>query len=656
MAGNNGFMTVVAGSNGLAIKVAGSDGFMAGLPALLDSGDFMTNVTSSTTEEVDVKYYLSLVEKILDQAMDIADDIANGGWAKGNQGQTKSLTLPSIGTSVPLSPTINELYDQIKALQTNSAQQTMESLSVKLSSFSWDAKAVLTLLALSVYYLENCRRAQIQASDNLLCLMATLRGETPAGMTNAFVALNDLIKETLEFTKRIVEFVSYSKDSGEFSAPINISANFYYVIVIVLGCSVLFGRMISKSNEYPDLSSFSDMVNKICQSFNNQVEDFKQMEEEHLYQKIEEVSNSCDDIVELLTELFCTKNGSSAVYQGSKRTMVKVEELKNKSVMLLISDLNLSNDDLATLSSIYNASTFKNYEIIWVPVPEAYNETMQKQFLDMRSRMQWYTCTSMVSMAAAKFIQEKWQFRQQTKVVLLNQKGKVVNMDAMTMIRLWGWKAFPFTEKKDYELWNTQGINWLELVVNKTICPYIEQCFERKELLVLYDSAEDSKTVHEIEEYLEKINGYSVSHIAIRISKRREQFLTRLENCISLKMQANPDIYDSLTQELLELYTSYKKHGGFAIIARGSRVVINARLTDFAMVLSQHPTWIKRVTHTQAFEAVFQEHYNQVIVKQRCHHFYIPNMVGNVPKRIKCTVCSRDMKTAVTFECCHGAH
>lgn len=179
--------------------------------------------------------------------------------------------------------------------------------------------------------------------------------------------------------------------------------------------------------------------------------------------------------------------------------------------------------------------------------------------------------------------------------------------------------------------------------------------FERKDLLFLYDSAEDSKTVHEIEEYLEKIN-YSVFHRAIRISTKREQFLTRLENCISSKMQATSDIYDSQTQELLLLYTSYKKQGGFAIVARGSSVVVNARLTDFATVLSQHQTWIKRVTQTQAFEAVFKEHYEQVIVKSRCHHFYIPNMVGNIPKCIKCTVCPRFMKTVVTFECCHGAH
>ncbi|KAF8016424.1 hypothetical protein BT93_H1821 [Corymbia citriodora subsp. variegata] len=520
----------------------------------------------------------------------------------------------------------------------------MRSLVEELSSFSWDAKAVLTLSAFTVCCTKKWCRLQSEASDEISCLAAGLIGKTPTVMTQAFVEICNLIKETLEFTKLIVEFGSYSKSSREMLE--SISANSYYIIIFVFFSSDLFSHMISTGNELtePDPLNFLKQVKTKHQSFKKEVEKL-------LHQNIERISSGCTNIVELMTALF-----SLTVYQCSMSTTVKVEELENKSVMLLISDLNLSNDDLTTLSGIYHASTFKNYEIMWVPVMEAHNEVTQKQFLDMRSEMPWYTCTSMVSKPAAKFIQEEWQFKQQTMVIVLNEQGKVVNKDAMTMIRLWGWKAFPFTESKDKELWNRRGINWLELVVNKTICPYMEQYCERKELLFLYDSVEDSKSVREIEEYLEKINGYSVSHRDIRIKMKREQFLTSLETCISSKIKATSDTYDTLTQDLLELYTSYKKQGGFAIIARGSTVVVNARLTDFATVLSQHQTWIKRVTQTLPFEAVFQEHYDEAITKPRCHLVYIPNMVGHVVKRIKCPKCSQDMKTAVTYECCHDAH
>ncbi|KAF8016400.1 hypothetical protein BT93_H1801 [Corymbia citriodora subsp. variegata] len=646
--------------------MARNNRFMTSLLALLDDSKFMKDVVSkpcSGTEQINVRCYLNLVEKILNQAMTIVNDVAKNTPPKGDQRQSKSSTSLSLETSLPLSSTINELCYQITCkARNNDVHQTMASLLNTLSSFSWDVKAVLTLLALSVYYAEHWRLAQIEESDDLLSITAMLRGSHAIGKSSdtqrikAFVALNNLIKLTLEFTKCAVEFVSYSNDFGEISASVDTSARFYYIIVIILGCSVQFSGLISMSNEFlgQDLWTFSDRVTMKYESFKQEVENLRERHAEQIsYQKIKKIFKRCTDIVELMAALFCTKNDFSTVYHCCKRTTVTVEKFKSKNVMLLISDLNLSDEDLGTLTSIYSECNFQcsNYKIMWVPIVEEHNEVMQKKFLDKRSEMRWYTSNSMVSKSAAKFIRKKWQFRQQTKVVVLNQQGKVVNMDAMAMIRLWGKEAFPFTESKGKELWNRQGINWLKLVVNNTIFPDVEQSFEREELIFLYGSGEDLQTVQKIEKHLKEINGYLVPYKALNISNKREQFLTRLESCLSLKMQASSDVYDSLAQELLELYTNYKQCSGFAVITRGSSVVVNTRLMDFETVLSQHQKW---VTQAQAFEVLFKRYYNEVVRKPRCHHFYIPNLVGGIPECIKCAKCSRYMKTAVTYECCHG--
>ncbi|KAI3442032.1 uncharacterized protein J3R85_001613 [Psidium guajava] len=257
--------------------------------------------------------------------------------------------------------------------------------------------------------------------------------------------------------------------------------------------------------------------------------------------------------------------------------------------MLLISDLDLSDEDLETLTSIYNERTFQcsNYKIMWVPIAEEQNEAMQKKFLDKRSGMRWYTSNSMVGKPSAKFIQKKWQFRQHNMVVVLNEQGKVVNMDAIAMIRLWGGEAFPFTESKGQELWNNQGINWFKLVVNNTLFPYVERGLEEGEHIILYGSVEDPQTVQKIEQYMREIAFYR----CIDVNTKREQFLSRVESCLYLKMQASSDIYDSRVQELLELYINYKQRGGFVVISRGSTVVVNARLADFEAVLSLHQEW-----------------------------------------------------------------
>ncbi|XP_039155960.1 uncharacterized protein LOC120287279 [Eucalyptus grandis] len=426
--------------------MAGNNRFMASLLALLDDDKFMRDVVSkpcSATEQVNVRCYLNLVEKILSQAIAIVDDVAKNTPPKGDQCQSKSSTSLSLEPSLPLSSTINELCYQITCkARNNDVYQTMASLFNMLSSFSWDAKAVLTLLALSVYYAEHWRLAQIEESDDLLSLTAMLRGSHAIGKSSdtqrikAFVALNNLIKLALEFTKCAVEFVSYSKDFGEISASVDISGHFYYIIVIILGCSVQFSGLISMSNEFlgQDLWTFLERVTTKYESFKKEVENLREKHVEQIsYQKIKKLFKHCTDIVELMAPLFAPRTifrqfinvarGQrlasqsqlssvafdywSLLYINIPRMNVTVEKFKDKNVMLLISDLNLSVEDLGTL-----------------PASTEHNEVMQKKFLDRRSEMRWYTSNSMVSKPAAKFIRKKWQFRQQTKVVVLNKQGR----------------------------------------------------------------------------------------------------------------------------------------------------------------------------------------------------------------------------------------
>jgi len=59
--------------------MAGNNSFLTSLLGLLDDDKFMKDVMSkpcSETEQVNVRFYLNLVEKILNQAMAIVDDVA----------------------------------------------------------------------------------------------------------------------------------------------------------------------------------------------------------------------------------------------------------------------------------------------------------------------------------------------------------------------------------------------------------------------------------------------------------------------------------------------------------------------------------------------------------------------------------------------------
>lgn len=177
------------------------------------------------------------------------------------------------------------------------------------------------------------------------------------------------------------------------------------------------------------------------------------------------------------------------------------------------------------------------------------------------------------------------------------------------------------------------------------------------ELICLYGSAEDSKSVEEIKNNLSKIK-IPVSVNFFDINPNRKQFLFRLENCISWMMQAIKEMPNSLMLGLPELYNSYKKQSGFAIVARGSNVIVNTSVTDLLKVLSKHEEWINKVTNTQDFETHFVACHNEVASPSQCLEFSIPKMFGDMPEYTKCPKadCTLNIETVTTFKCCHGKH
>lgn len=188
-------------------------------------------------------------------------------------------------------------------------------------------------------------------------------------------------------------------------------------------------------------------------------------------------------------------------------------------------------------------------------------------------------------------------------------------------------------------------------------CVLIVGQFESEELIFMWDSAEDSQTVTKIKDHMSKMENYiSFSYKFFNINTKREQFLFRLENCISFTMQGSMKMSDHL--KLLELYTGYKKQSSFAIVARGSSVIVNTSLEDLSDVLSKHEEWIEVGTNIQDFEIHFLEYFKKVIKQPQCYQFSIPNMVGKIPECIQCPIddCARNMETVVTFKCCHGKH
>lgn len=175
---------------------------------------------------------------------------------------------------------------------------------------------------------------------------------------------------------------------------------------------------------------------------------------------------------------FQTFSFSSAMFIQSSNLcfsckQVGIDTLLGKTVLLLVSDLDILTPQLQILSHIYQESRSRmefQYEIVWLPVLDksiAWDEGHEHRFQELQSMMPWYTLhhPSMVEPAVAKYIKELWHFTTKPILVALDPQGRVVSKNAFYMVWIWGNLAYPFSGVKESALWGAE--QWrVDLVVN----------------------------------------------------------------------------------------------------------------------------------------------------------------------------------------------
>lgn len=152
---------------------------------------------------------------------------------------------------------------------------------------------------------------------------------------------------------------------------------------------------------------------------------------------------------------------------------VGIEALRGKTVLLLISDAEISSDELIILGQIYQDSRKRQefqYEIVWLPLLEkstSKDEQNVNKFEHVLSRMPWYALhdPNLLEPAVARYIKEVWHFSRKPMLVALDPHGQMVSPNAIHMVWIWGNMAYPFTQKRESDLWNHH--EWrVKLVVN----------------------------------------------------------------------------------------------------------------------------------------------------------------------------------------------
>lgn len=162
---------------------------------------------------------------------------------------------------------------------------------------------------------------------------------------------------------------------------------------------------------------------------------------------------------------------------------VNIEVLRRKHVILLISGLDIHQDEIIILSHyqaeladpLVRQGQEKHYEMVWLPIvdnvaKDQYSpEENRRDFERLQAMMIWYTVLDpfAIEPAVIEFVKNIWHFEKRPIAVSLDPQGRVASENALPMMWIWGNLPFPFSKEREEALWKSAYATWrLELLVD----------------------------------------------------------------------------------------------------------------------------------------------------------------------------------------------
>ncbi|XP_059460326.1 protein SIEVE ELEMENT OCCLUSION B-like [Corylus avellana] len=541
-----------------------------------------THIVPVLDEKFDADSLFVVVKNILRRSTHIVDNLLLGQEHPENM--EEKVSRVSFG---PLLCTLNQLSYEMacKAPGVEIAHKTTMSILTKLSNYSWDYKAVLTLAAFALNYEDfltfDSSHQLVESAEISKHVPAILLKYSCLQKYRKMIGeLNKIINDVLDVIESILELKMLSNNDKMYEVKPWL---IYWIIITIAACTTQMLCLKSDEDKTQELLPFAKKINGIraIVSGSKMVCNLQtaEMKEER---KLKELLQTPDEITKVLKALIFTKDDMQPLIDGSTNKMVSINVLKKKNVLLLITSLNISNDDISILKSIYNGILRKDgyesdtYKIVWIPIVEQWTDGLQKKFEMLRSRMPWYIVQYFSPLAGIKFIKEEWYFENEPIVVMMNPHGDVFNENAFHMIRDLGMNAFPFTSKQGRRKGGTGKDN-----------RWIEQ-FSQKVNVV----AEDPITKE--------------ANISIELSclgKGRQYFW-------KFPKAEKKTGFDPRNQEIQQLLDSFKNESRWAVLTKQSTSVVSDQGTTILKVLEAFEEWKVNVPE-RGFEICFKEYHDK---------------------------------------------
>nr|KYP60834.1 hypothetical protein KK1_023248 [Cajanus cajan] len=547
--------------------------------------------------------------------------------------------------------------------------QTTMCILQYLKSYSWEAKALVTLAAFALEYGNLLYLSDIATPDNQLAnslkqLNQVQIRKDPA--TNLVV----LVREVLDRIQDWARWSALGYDIQEVPSLSNALNEIPVVVYWTLASLVAATANLVGVSDYR-LTGFMERLSladsRLKQHLISSKEQIDYVEE---YLQRRKAFSNPKDVVEFLKLLIQDNKSKVQIYDGSTKTKTDIEVFKQKYVLLFISSLDKIEDEISLLNSIYDrlqenpTEIIKNYKkedfkILWLPIVALWDEKQRYKFNVLKDNIKWYAVELFSELPGTELIKEKFNYLGKPIIPVLTPLGDILNEDAMDLIFQWGIDAFPFRKSDGIELtikwkwfWDAARKANLGIQANGDRYIFIYGGGDKNWIQQFTVAVENTKrhatilsTDTIIDHYqLGKDDSKIVSRFWIEIERKR--------------LQKHKDPLDCEVQKIVKTLLCLKQdQKGWAILTKGFNVRVLGHSEPMLQTLAEFDSWKEKILQKEGFDVAFDEYYkiklDEIYARQQCA--FVKNN-ANVLVTITCPnpTCARVMEvTSVNYQCCH---
>ncbi|VVA39006.1 PREDICTED: SIEVE ELEMENT OCCLUSION B, partial [Prunus dulcis] len=193
----------------------------------------------------------------------------------------------------------------------------------------------------------------------------------------------------------------------------HIPVDAYWAILTLVACATKVTILTSDEDKEHDLVPYAQKIHFILNKLNMQLKICrKQVEDAEAYRRIRKIFRTPTEIKEVFKALFFSKDNVQPLIDGSTKQTVDIDILRKKNILLFLSSLDITDDDISIFKRIYEFTKKEDqHKIVWIPIVEQWTDELRKKFETLRIKMPWYTVQISAPIAGIRFIKEELNFK-----------------------------------------------------------------------------------------------------------------------------------------------------------------------------------------------------------------------------------------------------